>query len=55
MGVVLYIEGYEMIDIFILLQLIYVLTVDLNLIHFYDDKKEVRLFYINKLWFVIFS
>ena len=41
MGVVLYNKGYQMIELFILLQLIQVLTPDSNLINFYEDEKEV--------------
>ena len=41
MGVVLYDKGYQMIELFILLQLIQVLTPDSNLINFYEDQKEV--------------
>ena len=41
MGVVLYNKGYQMIELFILLQLIQVLTPGLNLINFYEDQKEV--------------
>ena len=40
MGVVLYNKGYQMIELFILLQLIQVLTPDSNLINFYDDQME---------------
>ena len=40
MGVVLYNKGYQMIELFILLQLIQVLTPDSNLINFYKDQKE---------------
>ena len=40
-GVVLYNKGYQMIELFILLQLIQVLTPDSNLIKFYEDQKEV--------------
>ena len=42
MGVVLYNKGYQMIELFILLQLIQVLTPGLNLIHFYEEQKEVE-------------
>ena len=41
MGVVLYNETYQMIELFILLQLIQVLTPSSNLMNFYEDKKEV--------------
>ena len=41
MGVVLYNKGYQMIELFILLQLIQVLTLGSNLINFYEDQKEV--------------
>ena len=41
MGVVLYNKGYQMIELFILLQLIQVLTPDSNLIKFYEDQREV--------------
>ena len=41
MGLVLYKKGYQMIELFILLQLIQVLTPSLNLINFYEDQKEV--------------
>ena len=41
MGVVLYNKGYQMIELFILLQLIQVLTQNSNLINFYEDQKEV--------------
>ena len=41
MGVVLYNKGYQMIELFILLQLIQVLTPSSNLINFYEDQKEV--------------
>ena len=41
MGVVLNNKGYQMIELFILLQLIQVLTPGLNLINFYEDQKEV--------------
>ena len=41
MGVVLNNKGYQMIELFILLQLIQVLTPGSNLIHFYEDQKEV--------------
>ena len=41
MGVVLNNEGYQMIELFILLQLTQVLTPGSNLINFYEDKKEV--------------
>ena len=40
-GVVLYNKGYQMIELFILLQLLQVLTPGSNLIHFYEDQKEV--------------
>ena len=40
MGVVLYSKGYQMIELFIQLQLIQVLTPGSNLINFYEDKKE---------------
>ena len=41
MGVVLYNKGYQMIELFILMQLIQVLTQGSNLIFFYDYQKEV--------------
>ena len=41
MGVVLNNKGYQMIELFILLQLIQVLTPSSNLINFYEDQKEV--------------
>ena len=41
MGVVLNNKGYQMIELFILLQLIQVLTPGSNLINFYEDQKEV--------------
>ena len=41
MRVVLYNKGYQMIELFILLQLIQVLTASSNLIIFYEDQKEV--------------
>ena len=41
MGVVLYNKWDQMIEVFILLQLIQVLTPGLNLINFYEDQKEV--------------
>ena len=41
MGVVLYKKGYQMIELFILLQLKQVLTRRSNLIKFYLDQKEV--------------
>ena len=41
MGVVLYNKEYQMIELFILLQLIQVLTPDSNLVNFYEDQKEV--------------
>ena len=50
MGVVLYNKEYQIIELFILLQLIQVLTPGSNLINFYGDQKEVgcvRLFHIN--------
>ena len=41
-GVVLYNKGYQMIELFILLQLKQVLTPGSNLIiNFYEDQKEV--------------
>ena len=58
MGVVLYNKGYQMIEIFILLQLIQVLTPDSNLIKFYEDQKEVGVrtsISQGKVWFVILS
>ena len=42
-GVVLYNKGYQMIELFILLQLIQVLTPGSNLIIFYEVQKEVGL------------
>ena len=41
MTVVLYNEGYQMIELFILLQLIQVLVPGSYLINFYEDQKEV--------------
>ena len=41
MGVVLYNKGYQMIEQFILLQLIKVLTPGSNLVNFYKDQNEV--------------
>ena len=41
MGVVLYNKGYQMIELFILLQLIQVLTPGSNLINFNEDQKAV--------------
>ena len=41
MGVVLYNKWYQMIELFILLQLKQVLTPGSNLINFYEDQKEV--------------
>ena len=41
MEVVLYNNGYQMIELFILMQLIQVLTQGSNLINFYEDQKEV--------------
>ena len=41
MGVVLYNKGYQMIELFILLQLIQALTPSSYLISFYEDQKEV--------------
>ena len=41
MGVVLYNKGYQMIELFILLQLVQVLTPGSNLINFYEEQKEV--------------
>ena len=41
MGVVLYNKGYQMIELFILLQLIQVLTPDSNSVKFYEDQKVV--------------
>ena len=41
MGLVLYNKGNQMIDLFIMLQLIQDLTPDSNLIYFYEDQKEV--------------
>ena len=41
MGVVLYNKEYRIIELFILLQLIQVLTPGSNLINFYVDQKEV--------------
>ena len=40
-GVFLNNKGYQMIELFILLQLIQVLTPGSNLINFYEDQKEV--------------
>ena len=39
--IVLYNKGYQMIELFILLQLMQVLTPGLILINFYEDQKEV--------------
>ena len=41
MGEVLYNKGYQMIEPFILMQVIQVLTPGSNLINFYEDQKEV--------------
>ena len=41
MGVVLCKKGYQMIELFTLLQLTQVLTPGSNLINFYEDQKEV--------------
>ena len=41
MGVVLYNKGHQMIELFILLQLIQDLTSGSNLLNFYEDQKEV--------------
>ena len=41
MGVILYNKGYQMIKLFILLELIQVLIPGSNLINFYEDQKEV--------------
>ena len=41
MGVVLYNKGYQMIELFILLQLMQVWTLGSKLINFYEDQKEV--------------
>ena len=41
MEVVLYNKGYQMIELFILMQLIQVLTPGLNLLNFYEDQKEL--------------
>ena len=43
MGVGLYNKGYQMIELFILLQLIQVLTPNSNSIYFNEDQKEVWL------------
>ena len=54
MEVVLYNNGYQIIEQFILLQLIQVLTHGLNLINFYEDQKEVgriHLFHIKEAQF----
>ena len=40
-GVVLYNKGYQMIELFILLQMIEVLTPGSILINFHEDQKEV--------------
>ena len=37
----MYNKGYQMIELFILLQLIQVLKPDSNSINFYEDQKEV--------------
>ena len=42
MGVFLYDKGYQMIEIFILLQVMQVLTPGSNLINVYEDQKEVE-------------
>ena len=52
MKVALYNEGYQMIELFILLQLIQVLVPGSYLINFYEDQKKVgvrSLFHINKV------
>ena len=41
MGVVLYNKGYQIMELFILLQLIPVLTPGWKLINFYEDQKGV--------------
>ena len=41
MGVVLYNKRNQMIELFILLQLLQVLTPGSNLINFYEDQEEV--------------
>ena len=41
MGIVLYNKGYQMIEPFILLQLIQALTSGSNLINVYEEQKEV--------------
>ena len=41
-GVVLYNKRYQMIELFILLQLMQGLTPDSNSINFYEDQKEVE-------------
>ena len=43
MGVVLYNKGYQMIELFILLQLVQVLTPGSILINFYEDQNKVGL------------
>ena len=43
-GVVLYKKGYQMIEIFILLHLIYVLTPGSILITFYEDQKVAAVY-----------
>ena len=40
-GEVLYNKGYQMIELFILMQLIQVLTPGSNLMNFYEVQKEV--------------
>ena len=42
MGVVLYNKGYQMKELFIVLQLIHVLTPVSNFMNFYEDQKEVK-------------
>ena len=44
---VLYNKGYQMIELFILLQLIQVLTPSSNLINVYEDRKEVGVVKLN--------
>ena len=40
-GIVLYNKGYQMIELFILLQLVQFLTPGSNLMIFYEEQKEV--------------
>ena len=58
MGIVLYNKGYQIIVLYILLQLIHVLKPGSNLINFYEDQKEVGVrtskIHIYKVLFVMF-